>query len=252
MSTATDSRSPARRATAGRASTTTISAFTQPLTYRCLGQAQRKAASMSSPARWGPPTVIPVGWYVDGGASYRGILGRNYDSVGFAVAYARIGSAARARDADTAFFTGQSYPIRSGETAFRTDLSDPAGAVVAGAARSAIRHCSRWWHSQPADAGKPGQERPDRRGAHRGHILSQEALRERSMGQLSPRWTLAGMEARGCLMGARLAISAAQGLRSLGLLTPPVARIAFRVSSRLDRASVRIWRRARTRRRMAR
>jgi porin len=58
-----------------------------------------------------------VGWYVDGGASYRGILGRNYDSVGLAVAYARIGSAARARDADTAFFTGQSYPIRSGETA---------------------------------------------------------------------------------------------------------------------------------------
>ena len=40
------------------------------------------------------------------------------------------------------------------------------------------------------------------------------------MKQLSLRWTLAGMEARVCLMGARLAISAARGLGSLGLLTP--------------------------------
>ena len=55
--------------------------------------------------------------YVDAGLVYKGPLGRPDDQLGFAVAYARIGSAARALDADTARLAGSSYPIRSGETA---------------------------------------------------------------------------------------------------------------------------------------
>jgi cation diffusion facilitator family transporter len=49
-------------------------------------------------------------------------------------------------------------------------------------------------------------------------------------------------------MGAGLAISAAQGLRSLGLLTPGGLRLALWVSSHLGRASMRIRQNARTRR----
>jgi hypothetical protein len=57
------------------------------------------------------------------------------------------------------------------------------------------------------------------------------------------------MEARLCLRAARLAISAARGLGSLGLLSPCGMRFAFRTSCWFTRASMRIWRRARTRRR---
>lgn len=55
--------------------------------------------------------------YVDAGLVYKGPFGRPDDQLGFAIAYARIGGAARALDADTARFAGSSYPIRSGETA---------------------------------------------------------------------------------------------------------------------------------------
>jgi hypothetical protein len=57
------------------------------------------------------------------------------------------------------------------------------------------------------------------------------------------------MEARLCLRAAGLAISAARGLGSLGLLSPCGMRFAFRTSCWFTRASMRIWRRARTRRR---
>jgi hypothetical protein len=63
------------------------------------------------------------------------------------------------------------------------------------------------------------------------------------MRQLPVRWTLAEIQARIYLIDARLTISVARGLGSLGLLTPAGARLAFRVSSRLDHASMLLWRR---------
>jgi hypothetical protein len=71
----------------------------------------------------------------------------------------------------------------------------------------------------------------------------------RSMIQLSLRWTFARMEAWLCLRAARLAVSAARGLGSLGLLSSCGVHLAFRASSWFTRVSMRIWRRARTRRR---
>jgi porin len=58
-----------------------------------------------------------VNLYADAGVNWKGAIeGRADDSVGFGVAYARIGDAARALDADTAFYTATAYPIRSNET----------------------------------------------------------------------------------------------------------------------------------------
>ena len=57
-----------------------------------------------------------VDLYLDGGLIYKGPFGRADDQVGLAVAYARIGGAARGFDADVARFSGASYPIRSAET----------------------------------------------------------------------------------------------------------------------------------------
>ncbi len=57
-----------------------------------------------------------VDLYVDAGLVYKGPFGRADDQLGLGVGYSRIGSAARAFDADVARFTGQFHPIRSGET----------------------------------------------------------------------------------------------------------------------------------------
>ena len=59
-----------------------------------------------------------VDFYLDGGLTYKGPFGRSSDTAGLAVGYARIGYAARQLDADVASFSGQHYPIRSGETVF--------------------------------------------------------------------------------------------------------------------------------------
>ena len=57
-----------------------------------------------------------VDFYFDAGLVYKGPFGRAEDQLGLALGYARIGSAARAFDADVAHFTGHFHPIRSGET----------------------------------------------------------------------------------------------------------------------------------------
>jgi porin len=57
-----------------------------------------------------------VDLYVDGGLSYKAVFADN-DTIGFAVAYAHIGGAARAFDAQQALASGGPYPIRSAETA---------------------------------------------------------------------------------------------------------------------------------------
>jgi len=57
-----------------------------------------------------------VDFYADAGLVYKGPFGRADDQVGLAIAYARIGGAARAFDADVARFADPAHPIRSGET----------------------------------------------------------------------------------------------------------------------------------------
>ena len=58
-----------------------------------------------------------VNFYVDAGVSYKGAIeGRDSDTVGLGVAYARISDTASKLDADTARFTNGFYPIRRHET----------------------------------------------------------------------------------------------------------------------------------------
>jgi len=61
-----------------------------------------------------------VAAYLDGGITYKSpsknLFDQTGDTTGVAVAYARIGAAARALAAETAAFTGQPYPLRSSET----------------------------------------------------------------------------------------------------------------------------------------
>src|SRR6185437_11634722 len=52
-----------------------------------------------------------IDFYIDGGVTLGNSFGRSGDTVGLAVAYSRIGGAARGLDADMARFTGQAYPI---------------------------------------------------------------------------------------------------------------------------------------------
>ena len=54
--------------------------------------------------------------YLDAGLVYKGPFQRKDDQVGIAVAYARVGQAARDFDADVGRFSGQPYPVRSGES----------------------------------------------------------------------------------------------------------------------------------------
>jgi porin len=62
-----------------------------------------------------------VDLYLDAGVTYKNpsenLFGKTGDTLGLAVAYARIGGAARAFAADMGAFTGQPYPRRSAETA---------------------------------------------------------------------------------------------------------------------------------------
>ena len=57
-----------------------------------------------------------IDFSADGGIVYKGPFGRSDDQVGLALAYVRVGSAARGFDADVIKFTGVPGPIRSGET----------------------------------------------------------------------------------------------------------------------------------------
>jgi len=76
-----------------------------------------------------------VSLYADTGATYRGLLpGRRDDVSGLAVGYARIGSAARARDRDTRSFTGRAVPVRDGELAIEATYQ---------------WQMARWWAIQP-------------------------------------------------------------------------------------------------------
>lgn len=58
-----------------------------------------------------------ISFYADGGVTYKGVFpNRPHDTFGVSMAYARISSAARGLDADTAFFNPDAFnPIRSSE-----------------------------------------------------------------------------------------------------------------------------------------
>jgi porin len=90
-----------------------FASMNQPLP---IEDSENPALSLFARAMGAPGDRNLIDLYVDGGLAYKGPFGRADDQVGLAVAYARIGSAARAFDADVASFTGLSYPMRSGET----------------------------------------------------------------------------------------------------------------------------------------
>ena len=65
----------------------------------------------------GPGDRNLVNFYADAGVTYKGAIeGRDSDTVGLGVAYARISDTASQLDSDTARFTGAFYPIRRSET----------------------------------------------------------------------------------------------------------------------------------------
>jgi porin len=57
-----------------------------------------------------------VNVFVDGGITYKGAFGRDNDTMGLGVGWARISDTARAGDAALAAFSGGFYPIRTSET----------------------------------------------------------------------------------------------------------------------------------------
>jgi len=76
-----------------------------------------------------------VNFYADAGVTWKGAIpGRNADTAGVAVAYARISDTAAKLDSDTAFFTGNPFPIRRNETVL--ELSYQA-------------QIAPWWQVQP-------------------------------------------------------------------------------------------------------
>lgn len=58
-----------------------------------------------------------ISFYLDAGLTYKGLIpGRDDDTAGIAVGFARIGNGARGLDQDTQFFTGNpAFPVRSSE-----------------------------------------------------------------------------------------------------------------------------------------
>jgi len=76
-----------------------------------------------------------VNFYADAGVNWKGPFDvRSDDTIGVAVGYARISDAARALDADTAFYTGTAFPIRSNETVLELTYQC---------------QIAEWWNVQP-------------------------------------------------------------------------------------------------------
>lgn len=64
----------------------------------------------------GPGKYNQVNVFADAGITYKGVFGRDNDSVGLGVGWTRISDSARAGDAAVAAATGGAYPIRTSET----------------------------------------------------------------------------------------------------------------------------------------
>jgi len=97
-----------------------------------------------------------VNFYADAGMTYKGLIaGRDSDTVGLAVAYARISDTASKLDADTASFTGGDYPIRRNETVLEATYQ---------------AQIAPWWQVQPTaqylfnlNGGVPNPQNPAKR-----------------------------------------------------------------------------------------
>ncbi len=97
-----------------------------------------------------------INFYLDAGVTYKGAIeGRDSDTVGLGVAYARISDTASKLDSDTARFTGGFYPIRRAETVL--ELTYQA-------------QIAPWWQVQPTaqyvfnlNGGVPNPQNPIKR-----------------------------------------------------------------------------------------
>jgi len=97
-----------------------------------------------------------VNFYADAGVTYKGaIAGRDSDTFGLGIAYARISDTASKLDSDTARFTGGLYPIRRHETVL--ELTYQA-------------QLAPWWQLQPTaqyvfnpNGGVPNPQSPAKR-----------------------------------------------------------------------------------------
>ena len=96
-----------------------------------------------------------IDFYVDAGVTYKGIIkGRDDDTAGLAIGYARYSDAVRKADAEIGAATGTNYPVRRNETAL--ELTYQA-------------QIAPWWQVQPSaqyifnlgggvlDPGRPGK-----------------------------------------------------------------------------------------------
>jgi porin len=75
-----------------------------------------------------------VSFYFDVGIAYKGPFGRDDDTAGIGLGYARISPAARGFDADTVSSTGSAYPIRSHEAVLEVSYQ---------------AQVTPWWQLQP-------------------------------------------------------------------------------------------------------
>ncbi len=97
-----------------------------------------------------------LNFYADGGVTYKGpFAGRDSDTVGLGVAYARISDTASKLDSDTARFLGSAYPIRRSETVLEVTYQ---------------AQIAPWWQVQPTaqyvfnlNGGVPNPQRPTKR-----------------------------------------------------------------------------------------
>jgi len=97
-----------------------------------------------------------VNFYADAGVTYKGLIaGRDSDTAGIGVAYARISDTASKLDSDTARFSGGAYPIRRHETVL--ELTYQA-------------QIAPWWQIQPTaqylfnlSGGVPNPQNPAKR-----------------------------------------------------------------------------------------
>jgi porin len=85
------------------------------LVYRPAG-AKDAGAGVFARVMGAPGERNEVDFCADGGVSYKGAFGRDDDTIGLGVGWARIGDGARAGDAAFAATAGGFYPIRSSES----------------------------------------------------------------------------------------------------------------------------------------
>ena len=97
-----------------------------------------------------------VNFYADAGVTFKGMAaGRDSDTAGLAVAYARISDTASQLDSDTARFTSGGYPIRRNETVLEATYQ---------------AQLAPWWQVQPTaqylfnlNGGVPNPQNPAKR-----------------------------------------------------------------------------------------